>query len=591
MFTKSLHMKNRIFLLLSWVFMVAYLPLYADTPEKWEDMNETVAILSFNDFHGAFVENKALDIPGIARMVSCIKALQKKYDHVYVVSAGDNLSGSYFSDQTRGAVWKEVKKLIGNGKIVSALGNHEFDWGKEFAIKSYKDRDFYYTASNMVPKDTADKAAYPHYWNRTIRLKNGKDNIYIYTQGLMTMETKRKSGERTDWFEMEMPMKNVPTTTPPSGRLYLLLGHIGTIMNGSTPEFMPESYEGKDCQLAELPYKSTYDAFVTGHSHNEVCGLINKKPVVQAGCYGRKIGVIVYKLEKNPKGEIRFKYDSCYLEDVMKYDPDPATQAIMDTWINKPEYNFAQKLTFCNDDLKYGRENMQQFTPIGALVTRSYANYYRKRMKDNYSVVYGISNYKGQRSGLSKGSVTKLDAGNVLPLSGQLVAFELTGREFIKLIEKGINNPDGWIQTHDLMMQYSRENFTTLKVEYLFRQDGDSYETYFERFEDIPKVIVVLEKYLADGNDGYDKTLFTKPVSSFNSLPDRKKTTDVFFEYLQTKEELNKDEPIYPQFNLIRPYKPKTASSEKQASLPADLLQDIRPESMYDERPRMSLQP
>lgn len=582
-------MKNRIYFALCWLLILAYLPLHADTPEKWVDMNETVAILSFNDFHGAFTENKAQRIPGIARMVSCIKALKNKYDHSVVVSAGDNLVGSYFSDQTRAAVWKEVIKQT--GFVIGVPGNHEFDWGKEFLKKSFADRDFYYTAINMTPKNAADNVSVS-FWFLNIPLKNKKDTVIIYHHGLMTMSTKSKSGDRTDWFDMKMPMETVNKQKHKSNNLFILLGHIGTEMNGDTPVFMPESYNGKDCQLSKLPYESTYDAFITGHSHNEVHGLINGKPVVQAGCYGAKIGVIVYGLEKNQKNEIRFKYDTCYLEDVMRYNPDPAMKAIVDEWMKKPEYNFAQKLTYLNNNLKYGRENMQQFTQVGAHVTRSYADYYQERTHDESSLVYGISNYKGIRSGLSWGCVTKLDAGNILPLSGQLVAYELTGPEFIKLIENGINNSNGWIQTHDLMMQYSRENYRTLKVEELFCQTGDSYGTYLARFKDIPKVIVVLEKYLADGNDGYDKTLFHKPVEAFNSLKDRKKTTDVFFEYLEAIDVINKDEPIYPRtYQIINYTPPKTTSSQKQASLSTELPQDIQPEYLYQEPIQTSLNP
>jgi len=85
-----------------------------------------ITILSINDFHGALAP--AGKNVGAVKLVDAIKTEKAKNpEGTIIVSAGDNYQGSAMSNLLYGepvsAMFKEM------GLELSAVGNHEFDWG------------------------------------------------------------------------------------------------------------------------------------------------------------------------------------------------------------------------------------------------------------------------------------------------------------------------------------------------------------------------------------------------------------------------------------------------------------------------------
>ncbi|MEG2071272.1 MAG: 2',3'-cyclic-nucleotide 2'-phosphodiesterase, partial [Bacteroidales bacterium] len=97
-------------------------------PLSAQSVTDTITILSFNDFHGAFTEDE--NVSGAAVFSQALIDAKNSHPHPIVVSAGDNFSGSYFSRITRG---EPIQTLFDSLNVeVSAIGNHEFDWGVSF---------------------------------------------------------------------------------------------------------------------------------------------------------------------------------------------------------------------------------------------------------------------------------------------------------------------------------------------------------------------------------------------------------------------------------------------------------------------------
>ncbi|MBR1733109.1 MAG: hypothetical protein IJ729_05155, partial [Alloprevotella sp.] len=88
-----------------------------------------VAVLSLNDFHGAFVQNPFQNIPGGASVIQTLDSLRGVYPYHLTVSAGDNFGGSYFYTATNGQLMPVFLREA--GIRISAVGNHEFDDGQE----------------------------------------------------------------------------------------------------------------------------------------------------------------------------------------------------------------------------------------------------------------------------------------------------------------------------------------------------------------------------------------------------------------------------------------------------------------------------
>ena len=85
-----------------------------------------IVVLSFNDFHGSLASSGKN--VGAAKFVDALKTERAKNpEGTIIVSAGDSYQGSAMSNLLYGepvsAMFKEA------GVELSAVGNHEFDWG------------------------------------------------------------------------------------------------------------------------------------------------------------------------------------------------------------------------------------------------------------------------------------------------------------------------------------------------------------------------------------------------------------------------------------------------------------------------------
>ena len=94
------------------------------------NVTDTLSLVSFNDFHGAFACDKG--VPGAGQLVQTVLTQKEKNKNTIVLSVGDNFSGSYFSKITKGEPIKEMYEAM--DVEMSAIGNHEFDWGLSYLV-------------------------------------------------------------------------------------------------------------------------------------------------------------------------------------------------------------------------------------------------------------------------------------------------------------------------------------------------------------------------------------------------------------------------------------------------------------------------
>ena len=105
-----------------------------------------IVVLSINDFHGALAP--AGKNVGAVKLVDALKTEKAKNpEGTIIVSAGDNYQGSAMSNLLYGepvsAVFKEI------GIELSAVGNHEFDWGIDRITKWAEDGGFIFVCTNI----------------------------------------------------------------------------------------------------------------------------------------------------------------------------------------------------------------------------------------------------------------------------------------------------------------------------------------------------------------------------------------------------------------------------------------------------------
>lgn len=116
-----------------------------------EEETSKILLLYTNDEHGHIYENDGW-YKGVA-LYEMWEEEEKNCTNCTVVklSGGDNYTGTAVSTFFKGASMAEVMRLL--GYRVSALGNHEFDFGERELKNNAKTANIQYISSNLVSKD------------------------------------------------------------------------------------------------------------------------------------------------------------------------------------------------------------------------------------------------------------------------------------------------------------------------------------------------------------------------------------------------------------------------------------------------------
>ena len=137
-----------------------------------------VQVIGINDFHGALQAPGDGKLGGIESIATLVNQLRAQNDKTIVVGAGDLvgasplLSSMFYDEPT-------IEALSAIGMETSAVGNHEFDKGKEELLRkqnggchptagcvgkdSFAGADFNYLAANVIVKETGE-TLFPSYF-------------------------------------------------------------------------------------------------------------------------------------------------------------------------------------------------------------------------------------------------------------------------------------------------------------------------------------------------------------------------------------------------------------------------------------------
>lgn len=483
---------------------------------------DTLSILSFNDFHGAFVNDR--NVPGAGELVQAVLTEKGKNKTSLVVSVGDNFSGSYFSRITRGNPLPEMWQKM--DVKMSAVGNHEFDWGQPYLTDTAAVYMDFIGANIKAENGTSLKWLKP-YQIVNQKLKDGSIARIAFV-GLTTTDTSKKTTEENVkgilfTNPVDAARVEIATNLKKEGKvdMVVLLIHIGTNMDNK--DIIEED------NAKQLPWVEGVDAIISGHSHKVVLAKVNNIPIIQAGVNGTHIGKLNFQIQRNDSlSKITFLSG-----DTIRVQGEK--EPTIDSLVNKirESYKFDEVLTTTEDDLIHDRNsNKFEYTSVGAYVTAAYVNSFvkNKNLPPMYKnrITLGVNHYGGLRTSILKGQVTKLQAGNVLPFGGNLVAYELTGDSIVKLLNEGRNNTNGFLQTSNLKLKLDK----TGRIKSVISMPTG------KKLNGSTKYIVVLDSFITTGGDGYSKSLFEDcEIKEFNDQ--HKETTEVFIDYLREAKSLS----------------------------------------------------
>ncbi|WP_051986331.1 5'-nucleotidase C-terminal domain-containing protein [Clostridium amazonitimonense] len=472
---------------LTTILVVAAMTLGVITPTKLSvsaaenditDKSKSIQILSFNDFHGS-VEESGKNI-GAAKLAAEIRRLKGENPNTIVVSGGDLYQGSAISNLKKGEPVTEFLKSV--GMEVSAVGNHEFDWGYKLIPGWAKDGNFDFLATNIYNKSTGN----PVEWAKPYKVieRDGKKIAFI---GIATPETAYKTKpENVSGFEFKDPVESVNTWAEKIRReenvdAVIALTHLGSNQNSSTKEITGEA--------ADLAKNAKgIDAVISAHSHQFVDGVVNNIPVVQAGNNGRGLAKLVLNFDAEGKlVKVDNSVDQLYKR-VKELPEDQEAKAIVEKFKNELQPILGEVLATLDTDLTHDRD--EGLSVLGQFTT--------KLMAEASGAQIGITNGGGVRAPIEKGTITMGNMYQVFPFDNTLVTMKLKGSDLKRVIEHGIM-PDGfgWGQFYGIKVYYDKdakagERITSMRLLDGTPIDMDKYYT------------IVTNDFMYDKGDNYD---------------------------------------------------------------------------------------
>lgn len=274
----------------------------------------TVDVYGINDFHGRLERGSTprdgdQGVAGAAAMAGALHQYRLANPNSIFVSSGDNIGASTFTSFIQDDA-PTLTALNQMGLDVSAIGNHEFDKGRDDLSGRVADAaDFEYIAANVIDTTTGLPAYTPY----TIEERDGKDIAFIGAVTELMPELVSPAGieglEFTDVAESVnryaaaltngVPDDEALTGTDEADAVVLLVHEGGA--TGEAP------VEGDGSDWSDIVYGVTpeVDAILSAHTHQEYdyavtpTGGTTPRPVIQTGSYGGALSHLSFTFDSD----------------------------------------------------------------------------------------------------------------------------------------------------------------------------------------------------------------------------------------------------------------------------------------------------
>ena len=431
------------------------------TPATPAPPAEDVVILYTNDIHTYIDKDISYDV------LAGLKAeLQKQYENVLLVDAGDHVQGTAYGSMDKG---ESIIKLMNAAKYdVATLGNHEFDYGMAGCIQVRDWAEFPYVSANFYKEENGVIGGTVLDAFKIFTFGGTK----IAIVGITTPETFTKStpayfqDENGNYIYgiaggddgvklYEAVQKAVDDAKAAGATKVIALGHLG-VDESSKP------WTSKDV-IANV---SGLDAFIDGHSHTVIEAVMvadktgKEIPLTQTGEYFDHIGMMVIAADGTITTDLicveeiketTTDADGNEVETVTghklvselytgpEYPVASDVTAIKDGWLGEVDTALGQKigstsLTFDNYDSDGNRLVRKQETNTGDFAAD--ALYYLFDHMD-LDVDVAIMNGGGVRNKAVTGELTYKTAKNIHTFGNVACLQTITGQQLLDALEWG----------------------------------------------------------------------------------------------------------------------------------------------------------
>ncbi|WP_456388407.1 bifunctional 2',3'-cyclic-nucleotide 2'-phosphodiesterase/3'-nucleotidase [Profundibacter sp.] len=264
------------------------------------------------------------DTVGLARTASLIKGIRDEATNSMLIDNGDFLQGNPMGDYIAyergmkdGDLHPVIAAMNAVGFDASTLGNHEFNYGLDFLMKSLAGAEFPVVSANIATEMGAaprsDKTLLKPYviLEKTLKDGNGVDHpikiglIGFVPPQIINWDRRHLEGNVMTRDIVATARAYVPEMKEAGADIIIALSHSG-IDAASTDEGL----ENASLQLALV---DGIDAILSGHQHlvfpgpkydgiagvDAVKGTLHGKPAAMGGFWGSHLGVIDLMLERS----------------------------------------------------------------------------------------------------------------------------------------------------------------------------------------------------------------------------------------------------------------------------------------------------
>lgn len=271
-----------------------------------------------------YYSDRPIDTVGLSRAASHVAGIRAEATNSLLLDNGDFLQGNPMGDyiayergMAEGDMHPVIVAMNTLGFDASTLGNHEFNYGLDFLVKSVAGAAFPIVSANVVKTagatPTSDDTLVPPYviLDRTLTDGAGATHpIRIGVVGfvppqIMNWDRKHLEGNVTARDIVMAAAAWVPQIKEEGADIIVALSHSGIGADAAV-----DGMENASVPLAAI---AGIDAILTGHHHlvfpgpnyeasaavDPEAGTLHGKPAVMAGFWGSHLGVVDLMLERD----------------------------------------------------------------------------------------------------------------------------------------------------------------------------------------------------------------------------------------------------------------------------------------------------
>ena len=458
--------------------------------------DETIVDLNIfhtNDIHGGVDENI-----GFAKFKHFINLANEytRAEGYLVLDAGYIFHGTPFATVELGESVAQVLKVVGYDAM--SPGNHDFNYGQDRLVELGKVADVELLAANV--KTIEGKLRYGDCFVKEI----GGMSVGLF--GLTTPETVTKTNPEnvvglTFGTEEEIVAEAklmVQVLQERGVDVIIGLMHMGIDTDSRIKSTTIAS------QVDDI------DLIIDGHSHSELnqYEIVNGTILTSTGEHFKNVGVVTIQYDLMADEIIKLVPHQISMKQLEKCEEDTEVKSVIDRIKNNQKSILEEVIGTTAIKLEGGRSSvLNGHTNLGHLLTAAMLN----ETQADISLINGGT----IRDSIDVGMITKGDVLKVLPFSNHIVTVEMTGKQLIEILNKGLVIGSGRFL-----------HFAGLLVEAKLVQEAgcpDRYEVLSVQFNQQPleltqTYVVAMNDFMVAGGDDYQMSQSSNLLNSFGTL-------------------------------------------------------------------------